>query len=153
LSERGSVEGLQTCPKCGQEVDKDHINRELNEFKNELNDLEKILSEMTGEVTALELSYKYLEDERRVHDRRRATLDADIISLDEASRRVKTAEKEALGLKKMLDNAIQPYSPTSAAAYVPLRQLLLFNRIELHHVHGEVDAPNPPDICRALNKP
>jgi len=107
LSERGSVEGLQTCPKCGQEVDKDHINRELNEFKNELNDLEKILSEMTGEVTALELSYKYLEDERRVHDRRRATLDADIISLDEASRRVKTAEKEALGLKKMLDNAIQ----------------------------------------------
>lgn len=107
LNERGSVEGLQICPKCGQEVDKEHINREMNEFKNELEAIEKALSEMTGEVTALELSYKYLEDERRVQERRRATLDADIISLDEASRRVETAEKEAHSLKKMLENALQ----------------------------------------------
>jgi len=113
LSERGSVEGLQICPKCGQEVDKEHINREMNEFKNELEAIEKALSEMTGEVTALELSYKYLEDERRVQERRRATLDADIISFDEASRRVKTAEKEVHALKKMLENALQTRSNIS----------------------------------------
>ncbi len=107
LSERGSVEGLQVCPKCGQEVDKEHVHRELSKFKEELNGVEKILSEMSGETKALDLSYKYLEDERRIQERRRVTLDADIISLDEASRRVKLAEKEAEGLKMILDNAMQ----------------------------------------------
>jgi len=107
LSERGSVKGLQICPKCGQEVDKEHIRRELNEFKEELKGVENTLSEVAGEMKALELSYKYLEDERRIQERRRATLDADIISLDEASRRVKFAEKEAEALKMMLDNAMQ----------------------------------------------
>lgn len=107
LSERGSVEGLQVCPKCGQEVDKEHINRELSKFKDELEGVETVLSEMTGETKALELSYKYLEAERLVQERRRATLDADIIGLEEASRRVKAAEREAQGLKMILDNALQ----------------------------------------------
>ncbi len=107
VAERGDVKGMETCPKCGQRVDPQHLAEEIGKLSAKLLEAETAVKGKRDELDIVVKSLESLKNAEKGLIQRRTLSVSGLSNLEKANGRVREAEAEIQKLKATLDEGVK----------------------------------------------